>query len=655
MKRTPFILVGLGLLLPLLVHSAEAGKAGVHVVQEGRPVAVVVTPDRPMAVVTYAAAELVAHVRKATGATLTVVRESEAPANHPSRIYLGPCRATATAGIDAGKLPAEGYALRTAGSALFIVGNDGGGEPLDPDTRAGTLFGTYEWLEAALKVRWLWPGELGTHVPRVRSLAASAVDRTGAPVLFQRRVRPGLSMEPQNRALGFTPKAWEQYVQDQNVFLRRHRMGRSRRMSYGHAFSDWWEKYGREHPEWFQQLPDGRRGPHKKTARYSMCVSDPGFQQQIVERWKAAGGGKPGPSFINAVENDYPGMCACPRCKAWDGPTPPDALKFYSAKSKVANTAFVSDRYARFWLAVQQQAARVNPEANVIGYVYFNYFQAPTSGVKLNPNVLLGFCPSGGWYPRAADEHAWYKQQWSGWHRTGARLFARTNYFLDGYCMPFLFAHQFADDFRHAAREGMVATDFDSLTGQWSTQGPSLYLLMRLHTRPEAAADDLLSEYYAGFGPAAPDVKAYFDYWERFTTGKQPQLNPLFEQLEASRWRTWARAAHAVYPPECFAPVEAILDRARAAAAPDPEAASRVEFLRKGLQHARLCAKAAGVLSLSRPEAPEAERAKVLHELMTFRRRVEREGIANFNQLAWVEDLSWKLPVETRQPADLYP
>ena len=279
-------------------------------------------------------------------------------------------------------------------------------------------------------------------------------------------------------------------------------------MSYGHAFTDWWEKYGKEHPEWFQ-LVNGKRGPTKPGARYAMCVSNPELHREIVARWRARGGAEPGkgPSFLNVVENDILGMCECERCRAWDGPEPADAMKFYSPNFKVYGSRFMSDRYARFELAVQQLAAKENPNVSVIGYVYFNYFQAPTSGVKLNSNILLGYCPSAGWYPRADDEHDWYKQQWKGWRDTGARLFARTNYFLDGYCMPFIFAHQFADDFQHQVRNGMVATDFDSLTGQWGTQGPNLYLLLRLHTRPEAKPDELLAEYYSAFGPAAKDVK----------------------------------------------------------------------------------------------------------------------------------------------------
>jgi hypothetical protein len=650
---SPVFALALGPVLAAAGGAAEP--AGVPVVAGGTAVAVVVTADNPTATARYAAAELVYHLEKATGVKPAVVTEGAAPATAAARIYLGDCAAARAAGIDVKKLAPEAFALKTATGALFIAGNDGAGDPLDQNTPAGTLFGVYEWLGRDAGVRWLWPGELGTFAPKTATLTAKAVNETVAPHFFQRRVRPGLGFTAEHPALGFTPKAAEQYAKDQAVFLRRHRMGRSERMTYGHAFTDWWAKSGKDHPEWFQLLPTGKRGPAKKDARFSMCVSNPGLQQEVVNRWLAGGGGKAGRHFINAVENDILGLCDCDKCKALDGPPPPDHLTFYSPKSKVAGSRFVSDRYAKFWLGVQQRAATHDPDATVIGYVYFNYFQAPTSGVKLNEHVLLGYCPSGGWYPRSADEHEWYQKQWRGWRETGARLFSRTNYFLDGYCMPFVWAHQFADDFRHAATNGMVATDFDSLTGHWATQGPNLYLLVRLHAEPTRPADDLLAEYYAGFGPAAADVKAYFDYWETHTTANGDRTKKTFEDLTASRWRTWAKAAHAVFPPACFPPAEAMLTKAAAACAGNPEAAARVEFLRKGLEHAKLSARAAALLTLADPTSTPERGRKALEELLTFRRANERSGIDNFNHDAWVEDLSWKLSTETKQAPELYP
>ncbi len=631
---------------------AMTGRAQPALVADGRPVAVVVMPEVPTAVVRYAADELVWHVAKATGQRLVVVDEGTVVATNGPRIYLGDTAAARAAGIVAAKLSPETFVLRAdlKATALFIAGNDSAGEPLNRDTSAGTLFGVYEWLERAVGVRWAWPGELGTFVPKIDTLTLRAVDETIAPRFQQRHVRAGTDFKSEHPALGFTPKAAADYAREQAIFLRRHRMGRSERMNYGHAFTNWWPRFGQEHPEWFQ-LVNGKRGPAKPTARYAMCVSNPELHREIVAQWKARGGA----NFINVVENDILGMCECERCRAWDGPTPADVNTFYSPNFKVHGAPFMSDRYARFALAVQTLAAKENPKVAAIGYAYFNYFQAPTSGVKLHPGIVLGYCPSAGWYPRAKDEHAWYQGQWRGWSDAGARLFMRTNYFLDGYCLPFVFAHQFADDFQHAAQHGMIGTDFDSLTGHWATQGPSLYLLMRLHTRPSERVDDLLAEYYGAFGPAAEAVKAYFDHWERSTTDLRPRLHEAFEDRFASRWRTWARVAHRVFPSESFAAGEALLERAAAAAKTDRDAAARVAFLRTGLEHAKLCVKVSVLLTLADPEATPERGAEALNELLRFRRAHEREWIGNFNHNAWVEELSWKLSHETKQQPELFP
>ncbi|MCX6854548.1 MAG: DUF4838 domain-containing protein [Verrucomicrobia bacterium] len=635
----------LTLILTLSMFNAHAD---VVIIQEGKPQAVIITPERPTRVVAYAAEELVRHVEKACGVRLKIMTENEV--KEGARICVGPCRESR---IDIGKLAPEAFALRVTDTAVFISGDDGGGDPLNADTRAGTLWGVYEWLERDLGVRWLWPGELGTHVPKATTIIARSRDETIAPRFFQRRIRPGLGFESEHPALGFTTEAAKQYSIEQTVFLRRHRMGRSYPVSYGHAFTDWWEKDGQTHPEWFQLRDGGKRGPTKKNGRFSMCVSNTALQREVVSRWTAK---RPPdaktPAFINACENDILGLCECENCRALDAPAPTEYLTYYPPTSKMAGSRFVSDRYANFWLGIQKQAPA---GATVVGYAYFNYFSAPASSIKLNPNMLIGYCPSAGWFPRSEAEHAWMKLQWTGWSETGARLFMRTNHLLDGYCMPFLFTHQFTDEFHHAVKHGMVATDYDSLTGHWATQGPGLYTAFRLHTRPEASADELLAEYYAAFGNAAPQVKRYFEYWETHTTQSREKIATTMETLQTSRWRNWAKAAHVLYPPECFTAPEALLEEGSKAVANDAVATARVKFLQLGLQHAKLCAQVSAKLTLAGSTASNDEIKDILHELLTFRRTHERSGISNFNHLAWVEDLSWKLSEETKQTPDLFP
>ncbi|WP_175414969.1 DUF4838 domain-containing protein [Nibricoccus aquaticus] len=624
--------------------------AQVAIVGEGKALAVVVTADRPTAVATYAAEELVYHIKKATGMTLSVIREGDGSSSSQTRIYLGATKAAAVAGIDVPKLAPETFALKTVDNALFIAGGDGAGDPLDVGTFAGTLLGVYEWLERDLGARWLWPGDLGTYVPQSKSVAARKVDAVISPKFFQRNVRGGLTFKATNSELGFTANAAEEYAHAQTVYLRRCRMGKSVRLSYRHAFTDWWAKYGATHPEWFQ-LVNGKRGPTKPGGSYSMCVSNPEFQKEVVRLWWEArqkSGATAGGSFLNAVENGIMGLCECENCRALDGPEPGDFLKHYSPKSKMMGSRYVTDRYVRFWLAVQKEAEKYDPTVTVVAYNYFNYFYRPSPGLKLNDRFLIGSYPSSGWFPRSTEEQVWFKDQWRGWQATGARLFSRGNYCLDGYNMPLIFAHQFVDEFHSQLESGMVATDYDALTGQWSTQGPNIYVLMRLHTKPEASADDLLAEYYSAFGAAAPLVKKYFDYWETYALENRERINQAFIDLDASRWRSWAIAAHVVFPPETFEHAGSILAEAAAAVQSDEEAGARVGFLKNGLTHARLSARAAALLTVADPGATVERGYQALRDLITFRQAHEREWLGNFNHSAWIEEASWRLPGQTK-------
>lgn len=87
--------------------------AEVRLVSGGKPEAVVVTAAPPGSVAAYAAEELVAHVRKATGATLPVVTEDAIPARPAGRVYVGDCKAARAAGIDAARPPRSSWATWT--------------------------------------------------------------------------------------------------------------------------------------------------------------------------------------------------------------------------------------------------------------------------------------------------------------------------------------------------------------------------------------------------------------------------------------------------------------------------------------------------------------------------------------------------------------
>ena len=305
-------------------------------------------------------------------------------------------------------------------------------------------------------------------------------------------------------------------------------------------------------------------------------------------------------------------------------------------------------RYARFAKEVHALARKIDPEVNVHYYAYLNYFWAPKESVELNPRIVIGFVPWfrwAGWFPRTDAEQDWIKQQWLGWKQTGATLYYRPNWFLDGYVMPHVYMHQFADAFQFYHRHGMQGTDFDSLQGMWAAQGPNLYVLARIHVRPEASIEAMLDEYYEAFGPAEQAVQDYFGYWEDYSEANRERAAEAIRSRRDGHFRRYAlygQVADELYPREVFERGFALLEQAKAACrdSEDRLPAKRVEFLWQGLQHSLECVKAAEVVNNA--EATIEQRGQALAALANFRRSVEHLGIANMDRAAIIETDSWQ-------------
>jgi len=182
----------------------------------------------------------------------------------------------------------------------------------------------------------------------------------------------------------------------------------------------------------------------------------------------------------------------------------------------------------------------------------------------------------------------------------------------------------------------MIATDFDSLTAMWATQGPQDYLFARWQTRLEAPVDDILAEYYAGFGPASKQVKTYFDYWEKFTTENRERFREVAERT-GGNWATYPKMAHEAFPAEAFAGGRKLLSAAQTAAQGDTVATARVAFLEEGLAHAEKCC----ALAAARATGRFRELYKASNELRELRGRIEKNNAVNLNYCAWLELRAW--------------
>ena len=663
------------LLAIVCCFSGSGAWAQVELVREGKARAVVVTPDQPLRVETYAAEELVAHVRLAGGCALPVRKESEDRPDGAPRVYIGACEATKRAcPVDWANRPPNASLLRAQGNVLYLAGRDGGNAPLLDDTSAGTLFAVYEVLERFLQVRWLWPGELGTFVPRRATLAIPATDLQFAPPLAHTRVRfGGLMISPTGWS---SPEARDRFAQENLQWLRRHRFARGISLEYGHGFEAYHKRFGETHPEYFNRLPDGTRRSDPtyyggEDRLIAMCVSEPGLWRERVREWQETR--TPQKPWVNCAENDTCGKCTCERCRALDvaGTIDGDPKLSPAEGLKRAEKAFaagepdwwrwlgsLSDRYAHFWLGVQAEARKVDPDATVLAYAYANYHKPPAK-TRLNDHIVVAIVPAL-MYPWTPEKRRAFREQWSGWAGAGARLYLRPNYTLDGHAFPIFYAHRLADDFNFAAKHGLIATDFDSLTSEFGAQGPNHYVLARLHQHPEWPAEKLLGEYYAGFGPAEKQVRAYFQHWRKVSDGVTEEFlkkTALQRTPEGGSWGRFYLIADLIFPPRVMADGRALLERAAAAAQGDPLAERRVAFLEKGLRHAELCLATEKARQVYTQSGSLPEYQAALQALDDLRRSMEGENAVNAGFLRYLEGPVWDRALLTalKQPGERLP
>lgn len=647
----PRYVSGAVLLLTLALSTAGAATPFALTV-EGKPAATILLPREPLPVVQAAASELQYHVRLASGAELPIAREGQGQVSGPV-VALGATAAAAALGLSPLGLPPNACLLRAAAGNLYLCGDDSPGEPFwvqhGNRTHVGTLLAVYELLDKQLGVRWLWPGPLGELVPRRASVTLQVSDQTLTPRFIHTRWRDGGQYSAGARGWA-SQETRSRFLNEQGKWLRRHRFAMGLNMDMAHSYTDWWERFGKDHPEYFNLLPDGTRRSDPAyhggaPSLISMCVGEPGVRRQKVADWAARR--SPEAPYLDASENDTPGKCTCALCLALDE-TDPGQPRTNAQRLAAAREAFaagkpdwvdalgsLSDRYARFYLALQQEAEKTDPQAVVMGYAYANYVKPPLQ-TRLNPRVIIGVVPAL-MYPWTAEKRRAFVEQWEGWSAAGARLFLRPNYMLDGHCLPVNIALPLGEDFSYAAHHGLIGTDFDSLTGQYATQGPNLYMLARLHEAPELTPARVLDEYYAAFGPAAAAVRAYFDHWAEVSAAVTD------EQYAAAdlHWSRFYRDADTIFTPAVMARGAELLRRAAAAAQGDAPAAARVRFLNEGLRNAELVLATQRAFREYRQRGDLETYTAALAELDAFRASCEGDLVANMAYLAWSESLTW--------------
>lgn len=461
----------------------------------------------------------------------------------------------------------------------------------------GTANAVYSFLQDQLGVRWLWPGEEDLE-PRKR-WALAPLERRYHP---QIRARSGMFVK---LSLGDNKEGVDElWARFQRVQLD------SMDLSGGHGFGHWWETYGQDHPEYFAAAPDGSRKPLAPNPRNTkLCASSPAVWQQWLAETSDRLRGDPLLRVINVSPNDgyTSGHCTCADCLAWDHPDGEKMEWTFGGGVKFQGVS-QTDRDVRFANTLARLLKERFPDRELFVQLHaYGFARNPPLGVVPDDNVIISSVAN--FHMRSPEERSLPMRQHAGWARVAKRLMWRPNLGSPAglsWGMPDVAMTQAGEDFRFVADTHCLGLFFDMFWFHWATQGPHYYALAQLAWNPRADVAAVMDDYYQrGFGPAAAEVKAYWQLLER--------TRMEFVAAEPSRHRAFDLPKK--YTPELFDKAQAHLDAAAAKVREaDEKYRRRLHFLQCGLDYARLVADTrAGMQKLEASGGQDADsRARVL-------------------------------------------
>lgn len=526
---------------PVRAERSPGGEA-VTLIKAGAPVATVVIPaeDVPIAVnqdnslnrktivingrevdgvARFAAEEFVQHVKRATGAELSIVTDAD-PVPRGTLILIGESRLAREKGLSATDLPLEGFRVQTFPGGLAIVGRLP--DPKNPEIgSAGTIYGVYDFLERFLGIRWYYPGDDGRVVPETANVVIPPCRYSDHPFRIKRH---GTVDDRKIKGLD----------EDMHIGALRYRVGVSTPVTTGCHTPHNFGVHAQAHPEVMELTPDGRRD------KYMPCYGNPKTLELMIQDlenyfskgdstpWLHPNGvslwGPPNRWTIHISPPDKQVDCKCEFCVP---KMEPNAGPYEQASRLVAE--FV-DQYA---LAIQARW----PDKMVFYLPYSNYTTPPKDFVFKSRNVVAGICLMRGAandkVPEVAAEH---DAMIAGW----AKATGRKVHLWDYACwpamdtaLPFQYPHilqafqrRHLRDIDGAVLNGGAAAA--SLPGSdWQVFHPTLYCWFRLMWNPDFNVDAALEEYtrlmYGDARKPMADLLAMLtDRWEKVPWSTAP-------------------------------------------------------------------------------------------------------------------------------------
>ncbi len=579
------------------------------IVDAGTPRYAVVVAKRSTPVAAHAAEELVAYVRKITGAELSVFHESDGKLRP---ILLGAAARDHGTKSDRDNLGPDGFVLQSDEAGIRIRGG----------SDLGTLYGTYHFLEKHLGVRWFMPGELGEVVPRTQTLRIGTFDETCVPSFRVRWIESG------------------RWALRNKMNVRVSIAGKDVGIHWKWGFHTFFrlippEKYYDEHPEWFSMIR-GKR-PRPKAGRHGrqLCTTNPELIEEVAKNIIKHFEADPPLDILALAPQDGGGFCECKRCRALDEDRPADE----------AWHARYSNRLAVFNNAVARLVARRFPDKLIKVGAYAMYLRVPLDpNYRPAPNLAIQACHTYSCNnhriaaPTCRRNREYFGKELERWARLTDHLFIY-EYYNKGVWggLPYYQVHVIREDLPYYHRLGAEGFYTQPAGRRWPAVGLNHYIAAKLAWDVDLDVDRLLEDFYAKFyGPAADPMRDYWQALERAFTDAEPCLSPF-------GWKWTTLVAEDFFRPDVVRAMDDAVRRAERAAASEPIrkrvrlARTMVDFTQRVLAYLRTVRAPFHDIDLNDPTAVRRahQQAVKMGEPLSkkLRRFCKANGIPPFDRL----------------------
>ena len=572
---------------------AKVGEKPQHILAlNGKAQCEILLAPKANRTVQYAASELASFLSQIIGDKVQVVPK----ATGKKTLFLLGEEGAKLVKADLKKIDRDGFIIKSAGNTIVIAGTDdvkGNPAVRFEALERGTLNGVYEFLERFGGVRFYFPGEMGTVVPRKNEWKIGSIDLADRPDNQHRRTYcigmkslgvPGL-MTPGGMKEAELKRLSGLRIRESTLYIPN---------CHGLRGLQLVKRFAKKRPDFFALRGDGTRHDgsriiRKDDADGQLCFTNDDLQKVVYEDAKAFLTGKAastrnlprwhknffsGP-FFNIMPNDALYPCRCAKCVK--------ARK--EGADRLVTRQATSDHIWRFKAGI----ARKLQQENIPGYCTMMAYGAykPIPSFDIPSNVIVMLALTGPWKElntRVQERDIELLKAWQKKLNAKSYLWTYTTKIGNGIPAVPSFTPRAVGSFFKKAAPYSFGAFLEAEVDYWMFNSMSYYVFGKVLWNTDTDVDALFNEHFQlMFGAGAKEMAEVYASIERhwlkdiMANIKETPVGP--QAVLPSQFEIWGN----IYGPKEIARIEGLFDKAEKATAKDTMANKRVKFMRKEL------------------------------------------------------------------------